>query len=443
MRKTTGTFPSDATRWRVLWHTVGASAFSRAVSVVFTLAQVPVALHALGSEAYGFLCTLLAFAALVNCVDFGTGPVLQTALADAFGSGEQRRLCARFASGLFLHAAIALLWLIILGALPWLMDWTALLRLGPESAPWATMGLFAAILSMTAGLPLSTAPRLALAVRMGWIPAFWTAAGNAAAWLAFVAAANLGAGFPVFACIACATPVLANALTLLHLCMSLGWTARDLVRPVREETSHLIAGAKLYAVPQLLAGLVTAALPTLLSRSGGPTAVTIYQLVQRIVGLLTQAHTLIATPFWPAFAEAAARRDHAWIKDAHRRLWQLTAGLFWPGLAVLTLCMEPLIRLWVKDVVPMPSAAFSMWMLLWSAAQMAGQNFQIFLLGLGQLRSLSLFNSAGYLLSIAGMLWGAHVSGPIGIIAGLTLGFGLGALIGMLASSRRTLKKLP
>jgi len=236
--------------------------------------------------------------------------------------------------------------------------------------------------------------------------------------------------------------VLINAAILVHVCIEQYWTSSDLTRSDKAEAAALFGGAKLYALPQFLTGLLNAALPALISRSGGPIAVTVYQLVQRIVGLLTQAHTLIATPFWPAFAEAAARLDHAWIRSAFRRLWQLTAGLLWPCLAILVLCMDPLLKLWVKDAAPMPSAAFAAWMLLWSAAQMSGQNFQIFLLGLGQLRYLSLFSSIGCVLSIACMMLGAHFWGPTGIIAGATMGFALGGLAGMLVHSKRTLKLL-
>ncbi|MFA5264980.1 MAG: hypothetical protein WC378_14245 [Opitutaceae bacterium] len=442
MPKMSDPSPSDSTRWRVLWQTVGASGLSRVVSAVFTLAQVPVALHALGADSYGFLCTALVFGAAVNFADLGIGSILQTALSSSFGREDDPRLKIRFSTGFALHLALAIFWLALLAPLPWLVNWAGLLNLDSTTAAHVPAGISAAVIALTLGLPLTTAPRLALAVRMGWIQPMWIALGNALLWATFCVAALTGAGFPFFVFIACMTPVLVNVAVLIHVFVKLGWPWRLMLSVDLQESKMLLKGASLYALPQVATGILSLGLPAMLSRSGGPAAVTVYQVVQRIFGLFTQAHTILATPFWPAFAEAAARRDHAWVRKAYLRLWQLTAGLFWPGLAAAALFMNPVLKLWLKGGAPMPSTAFVIWMAAWSAAQTAGQILQIFLLGLSQLRSLSLFSVTGSLLAFAGIILGGRLWGPTGIIACVTLGFALGGLAGMFAGANLTLRQL-
>src|ERR1019366_5170850 len=72
------TTPSNVLRReRAIRLTVAASAGAKGVSAVCTLLQVPLALHYLGTEAYGFWVTLFSIVIVLNFVDFGLGAGMQ------------------------------------------------------------------------------------------------------------------------------------------------------------------------------------------------------------------------------------------------------------------------------------------------------------------------------------------------------------------------------
>ena len=71
-------------RERAIRLTVAASVGAKAFSMLCTFAQVPVALHYLGTEAYGLWITLLSIVLVLSSVDFGLGVGMQHAMARAF-----------------------------------------------------------------------------------------------------------------------------------------------------------------------------------------------------------------------------------------------------------------------------------------------------------------------------------------------------------------------
>jgi len=73
-------------RERAIRLTVAASVGAKGFSIACTLVQVPLALHYLGAEAYGFWVTLFSIMLVLNFVDFGLGVGMQHAMARAYGT---------------------------------------------------------------------------------------------------------------------------------------------------------------------------------------------------------------------------------------------------------------------------------------------------------------------------------------------------------------------
>ncbi|MGH7943756.1 MAG: hypothetical protein ACREF9_01900, partial [Opitutaceae bacterium] len=83
---------------------------ARAIGISCQLVQVPIAMQALGAEAFGLWMTLTGIGAMITFADFGVGQGAQNKLAEAFSAGQSVRAKDLWDSTLvfFLLVAVAL-----------------------------------------------------------------------------------------------------------------------------------------------------------------------------------------------------------------------------------------------------------------------------------------------------------------------------------------------
>jgi len=81
---------------------------SRGVGIACQLLQVPIALKAMGAEAFGLWMTLSSFTYLLNFADLGVGVGVQNKLAEMLGFNEERKARALFNSAFAFLLAIGL-----------------------------------------------------------------------------------------------------------------------------------------------------------------------------------------------------------------------------------------------------------------------------------------------------------------------------------------------
>jgi len=421
---------------------LGAKAFS----VLCTFAQVPLALRYLGPEAYGFWMTVTSVLLLLNTIDFGVGVGMQHAMATAFGREDAKAMRRLFWTGTSLLAGLGLavlgLGLVVIHG----FAWADLLRIsGPALRGDTPAALTIALVAFVLGLPFNAVNRLAAAVQRGWINSGWVAAGNALS-LALVAAAVFGRwGFLEFLAASLLVPTVQGLGLLVHLFRSLGWSLVP-TRPAPWSESHLLVKSSLwYAFPQTGQALVQSVPPLAISLAAGPDAVTAFNLLMRLFGLLQQGQVLLLAPIWPAYTEAAVRGDHGWIR---RTFWR--SALAWAGLAAAAAgvggAAHLLLRLWVGDATHLVSPRLTAVVGVWCVLQMAGQPPIYFLLGLGRLPQLAWAATPGLFLTVGALLWGTvGRTAPAVLIAG-AVAFAVLVLPPLLAivwSSLRTLDPLP
>ena len=126
-----------------------------------------------------------------------------------------------------------------------------------------------------------------------------------------------------------------------------------------------------------------------LGHLGGPVAVALFDILERLMVMVFGFVVMFTFPLWPALSDAAARGDFAWIRSARRRLYALAGGyavLFTVGLTVFGAWA---IQLWLGEAVligRMTLFAFSVYvsMHVWHHVH------HIFLAGLDAIRTVSM-----------------------------------------------------
>ncbi len=439
--------PSEAAprRDRVVRLTVAASLGAKAVSVICTLAQVPLALHLLGAEAYGLWITLMSVLIMLNFVDFGLGVGMQKAIATAFGQNDQAKMRRAFFSGALALVILGLVALLVGLPLALGPDWGGLLKIhDPSLQSQAGPALALTVAAFALGLPFNALPRLAMAAQRGWLQAGWIAVGSVISLAVVALAARAHCSFLTFLALTTLLPVAQGTGLWLHLRHSLGWHGLKMELLPRAEWRALAGDSLLFSVPQVGLAFVQTAPPLALSLAAGPVAATGFNLLQRLYSPVTQGQIMFLTPLLPAVTEAHVRGDSSWVRRAFGQSWLVTfAALF--ALAFLTWQSGPLLRWWLGPSAA-PTTGLLAWLTCaWFAAQMAWQPLMYLLVGVSQLSVLAWWSVVGLGLSLVGMALAVFThAGATGVLLGAVIGLALGGLPGLaLAAVRAVAAPIP
>jgi len=414
---------------------------ARGLTVALALAQVAIALPYLGEARYGAWMLLQAIAAAVHICDFGIGLGTQQAMAEALARRapeEARQIARTGAQWLAALGAIVLVGSAALLFFPAWLDWTGLEIWADEVLPAAlALAVFTA-----AALPLNMAPRLAAAGQMHWIQGLWAVVGSLATLLWVAAMAAVSGNLALVVGGAAGIAVLQNIGMGWHALHRLRWggqTGGTLPAGRRRELLRACSG---YAVPQFGQALVQGAPSAALSLAGGPAAVTAFNLVQRLLAPLTQVQGLVLTSLWPAYTEAAARRDAVWVRQKFRESLLFTAGIVL-AMGVVASQAGSIIAIWTRHSVDALPAAVVWAAFGWLVTLVAVHPFSVLLIGLGEWRALARATAVGYPATGAAFFLGASSGQPIVTLASGTAIGAVTLLPLLIRQARRLLRQLP
>jgi O-antigen/teichoic acid export membrane protein len=406
------TAPTVLRRERAIRLTVAATVGARAVSGVSTLVQVPLAIHYLGTEAYGFWITLFSTVIVLNSVDFGLGVGMQHAMAKAYGADDWEGVKRVFWTG---AAALG-----VLGAAVLAIGLTAafvapcerwLHLQDPSLRALAGSAVAVAIAAFVVSLPFNAVARLAAGIQRGWIHAGWIAVGSLLS-LALVEIAALGRWrFLGFLAASLLVPFVQGVGLTVHLLRRLGWSLRPTGLCPGHEIKAMLRSSLFFSFPQFGLALVQSAPALAISFGVGSAAVTGYTLLARLLGPFQQAQVILLTPVWPAYIEAQVQGEHPWIG---RTFWR--TGLACAALAagaVLCAWQSPLLlQLWIGRNAADAASGLAAATAAWCVVQMAYQPPLYFMMGTGRLHTLAWAATPG-LLAGAGLLFAAARSGSV------------------------------
>jgi O-antigen/teichoic acid export membrane protein len=407
---------------------VAASVGAKCISGACALVQVPLALHYLGTEAYGFWVTLFSIVVVLNFVDFGLGVGMQHAMARAYGNDDMESAKRVFWTG---AAVLGILGLLMLAAgLPaaFIVPWPDVLHIHDADLRAETGGALAVSIGAVAvGLPFNAVARLAAAVQRGWIHAGWIAAGSVLS-LALVAAAAFGRwGFLWFLAASLLVPCIQGAGLFVHMLRILGWRMRPSPLAAASEIRSILRSSLFFAFPQFGLALVQSAPALAISLAAGSSAVTGYTLLMRLFGPFQQGQVILLTPVWPAYTEAHARGDHPWVI---RTFWRTAAAFLAlsAGVAILAWQSQAVLRLWLGPSAVFAGHRVAALTAAWCVLQMAAQPLIYYLIGVGRLHRLAWAATPGFLISASALFWASRGGTVGGVLKAGSIGLAFALL---------------
>jgi O-antigen/teichoic acid export membrane protein len=414
---------------------------ARGVGIACQLLQVPVAVHALGSEAFGLWMALMSISYFITFADFGVGQGAQNKLAEAFAAerdDEARRLWGTTLA--FLTAVGGILAAVVLVFAPH-FDFVALFRLqDPVVRAEALPAVEATLCLVCLNFPLGLAQRLAYSLQWGWMHNLAQAVGAVGGLGGILFAVHHHWSLVGIIAATQAPLLLSNAGLILLLLGRLGWLDRlpefrgDTMRPLLKLGAY-------FGVQQVLVTLMISLPSVVISTGLGAAAVTPYNLAQRLFNFFAIIQNAIMLPLWPAYSDAKARGDYGWIRRT--LFFSLRAGLFAVILpmAAGALFGRPVIRLWVGPGTALPSPLLIGALFLWNAAVFLQQPFGYFLAGLSEVRRLTFYAVISAGLSGTLMYLAVHRFGAAGTVLGMLIGYLPFLILGNITEAARVLRR--
>lgn len=338
---------SDSRHFRILL-TASSAAAAKAVSVAVQLAMVPLMLASLGDYSYGLWLTLQSLIGFGAFADLGIGNGAMNAISAAQAQGDRERINRIITSAITMLVGLATCGL---AAAPLALTWVTGQRLGGVHAPDVAVGIAIFTAYFALSLPLGFIERINAAFQEGAVTNI-ARSGVAVATLATTwCVARAGGSFGAICAATLAPQLLGWALVWAVEFRRREWltVGRDLFD--RSLVRSLLGVGLLFLGVQLLSALNWSMDNLLISSILGAEKVTPYGVQVRVFGLVGTIASMILTPLWPAYADAVAHGDHAWIRSTLRRSLVGAVAVSLPLAFGAAASLPVVLRIWTGGAI--------------------------------------------------------------------------------------------
>lgn len=400
-----------------------ATSAARAISMATGFIAVPLTLNYLGDERYGLWVVISSLSLALNFADLGLGNSLVNTLAGAHGRDDRQAARAQVSTAFFLFSGIAIVVLLAFWAAFPLVDWARQFNVqSPAAASEVQPALWYFVGCLALGLVFGIVSRIELAYQNAFANGVWQAAGSVGSLVALLLAMHYNAGLPTLVLVLSGVPVLATmcqAVTVFYITRPWLRPSLAFVHPgVGSSLMRLGAG---YLVMQLAATLSMYSDSLIAVKILGPTAVTQYSVVAKPFALLTATLFMALAPIWPAYTEALAKGDLAWVRRTLNRSLALAAVVVGVPALLLIAVGAPLIRLWVRDPAFDVPAAFLVALAAATLIQALGAVWATLLNGLGVVRFQAICAVVSAVVAVGAKILLVRWSGLPGLVWGTSV----------------------
>jgi O-antigen/teichoic acid export membrane protein len=392
------------------------------VAVVVALVSVPLVIGAIGTDGFGLWATVAATGALLAFADLGLGNGLINLTSSAHGHNEHdvahRAVSSAWLLLWIVAAALVLGFALIYPLISWGDVFNVDGTLAADAGP--AMAVFVVVFAL--GLPLAVAQKVQLGYQEGFAGMGWIAAGNVLGLIGLVVAVAAGADLPVLVLAYAGGPVVAAGLnSMLLFGRRRPWLRPSLRLADRPTAYRLMRIGALFFLLQVAVAIAYQSDVIVAAIYIGPAAAAQYSVGSRLFLLAPALVSMLLVPLWPAYSEAFARGDHAWIK---RTLWRSTAGAFVVTTLVsvgLVVFAAPMVSVWLGDAVYLPPellVGFALWAIVYATFNaiamllnaMGDIAFQASVGVVMAIVSIALSIELGSRFGVAGVIWGTLVA---------------------------------
>lgn len=419
-----GADPIALERQRRLLLTAITSAFARGVSVLSALITVPLALNYLGPEQYGIWVTLSSFALLLAFADLGIGNGVINAVSRYLGVSDIAGMRRCISTAYVILGLTALTVMVLFVVMYWFIPWNqvfnvhsteAVAQAGPASAVF--------FLAFAAAIPASIIQRVQSGLQEGVRTNVWAMSANFVSLALLLICIWLQMPLAVLVLVLFFTPIAFNIMNTFHTFMVRSPEIRPALRYFdRSMLNEIMTSGAMFFVLQISASVIFASNPFFIAQMLGAADVATFGVVERLSSIVIVILQMMLMPLWPAFGEAKARGDWAWINKAHAISVAIALGLAIASGTVLVLFGPAILRAWINQDFVAPFAliiAFAVWRIL----EAYGTSMAAYMNGLHELKPQAIGGPLTAISSVLLKFWLVPAYGVAGAVVSMILAY--------------------
>ena len=364
----------------------------RGVGVIVSFFSVPLTVRYLGAERYGAWVTISTAMAWIALADFGLSSSLTNAVSEGYAK-ESHELAGDYVAAAFWSlAAVALLLSALFFPLWRIVPWQRVFNVQSAQAR-AEIGPAVAIAFaiFVVNFPFSIISKIYGAYQEVPLANGWAAGGNILSLTTLIVATQLNGGLASLVIAVSGSVLFVNIISAVWLFgWSKPWLLPRLGRVSWSAVQKLTSLGGMFFVIQIAALVLFQTDNLIIAHYLGAAAVTPYSVTWRLFTYTTIFQTLASPSYWPAYAEAFARGDRAWVRRSFPANFKITVASTLALAVPLVFFGQWIIKKWAGSGA-VPSSRLLLWMGIWSIIYGAMSSQSCLLASAGRIKAQAIY----------------------------------------------------
>jgi len=391
----------------------------RGVAVIVSFFSVPLTVRYLGAERYGAWVTISTAMAWIALADFGLSSSLTNAVSEGYAN-DSRDLARDYVAAAFWSLAGVAAFLSLIFFSVWRsVPWDRVFNVQTAQAR-AEVGLAVAIAFtiFVLNFPFSIIAKIYGAYQEVAVANGWMAAGSILGLVGLIAVTQLKGGLVSLVIAVSGATLLANLVSAVWLFgCSKPWLIPRLDRVTWPAIRRLSSLGGMFFIIQIAALVLFQTDNLIIAHYLGAAAVTPYSVAWRLF-TYTMLFQILASPsYWPAYAEAFARDDRAWVRRSFRMNFKFTLASTFVLTLPLVFFGRWIIQKWAGSAA-VPSSHLLLWMGIWSMIYSAMTSQSCLLASSGRVKGQAIYSIAAAGVNLALSIILVQKIGTTGVIIG-------------------------
>jgi O-antigen/teichoic acid export membrane protein len=342
------------------YHRVAAAAlsalFGKGAGLLVNAVTVPLTVHYLGSEGYGLWITISSAITMFFVLDIGIANTLTNLISKAYAAADNTLAATYFATAFWLVVGVATLLGLAGCVFCRHLDWPYIFHIHePKLAHEASFAVAAAFVVFLFALPTSLVSKVLGGYQELHVANLFATGGSIASLIGILAVLHFHGGLAVLVGVYAGCAAGANLICLFWICFfhkpwMKPWPSRirwNLVGDIFHSGSQFfliqIAGLTVFNSDNLI-----------IAHYLSPAQVTPYNVTWRLASYVTAVQALVAPALWPAYSEAYAKGDLAWIRSTYARNRWVTIATLIGGCTLVLFAGRKIISKWAGPAAVPP-----------------------------------------------------------------------------------------
>lgn len=411
-------------RLRRIFHGSASSLLQRGTALLVSAISLPLTVRYLGAQRYGIWVTISTTVVMLAAFDMGISNTLTNMISKAFAVNDRDSARRYYSTAFWMSTGFSfVLMLVALVVWPWL-HWGALFHV-TEPGLAREIGICVA---MTLGffllsLPLNLVHRVLSGYQQTQITNYFLLMSNILGLLAILVVVRLRGSLVMLTMVYSGTMVLGNvALNAWVNLWDRRWIAPHPRAVSRTAVRSLLESGIGFFILQI-AGLVVFNSDNLvIAHYLGAAEVAPYNVTWKLAGYAAILQTAIFPSLWPAYAEAYARRDYAWVRNTFWMAVKMAGGTCAAAMLVMVFFGRDLIG-WYVGPVAVPTRALLYGICCWTMLSTIMDLQACLLAALNRVRLQGILSVIAAALNIALSIFLVKRIGSLGVVLGTILSY--------------------